>query len=151
MALDPKPGLVIRYDFLWKEEEKTGLESGKDRPCSIVLISAERADGAKDVLLCAITHTPPASGETAVKIPIAVARHLGFDDMPSWIKTDQVNLLKWEKGRIPHGVSQVRPGEWFYGMLPRSLGEQAFNQVREKAHARTLRTVRRDDLIPPEK
>jgi hypothetical protein len=150
-VLDPKPGLVIRYDFLWKEEKDSGLESGKDRPCSIVLVSTEREDGAKDVLLCAITHTPPAVGQTAVRIPQAVAKYLGFDDMQSWIKTDQVNLLRWEKGRIPHGISSVRPGEWFYGSIPRSLGEQVFNQVRDKARDRRLRTVRRDDLTPPEK
>ena len=28
MAIDPKPGLVIRYDFLWKEEERAGQVEG---------------------------------------------------------------------------------------------------------------------------
>jgi DNA invertase Pin-like site-specific DNA recombinase len=49
VAIEPKPGLVVRYDFLWKEEQRAGIEDGKDRPCAIVLTSAEKADGSKDV------------------------------------------------------------------------------------------------------
>lgn len=144
MALEPKPGLVVRYDFLWKEEQRAGVESGKDRPCAIVLTSTERPDGSKDVLLCAITHTPPGKGETAVKVPAAVANHLGLDESPSWIKTDQVNRLVWEKGRIPYGISPAAKGEWTFGMVPQALGRQVFEQVRDKARQRTLRTVDRE-------
>ena len=145
MAVEPKPGLVVRYDFLWKEDKQMGVEDGKDRPCAIVLTSAERPDGSKDILLCAITHSPPGKNETAIKVPPAVAKHLGLDHEQSWIKTDQVNRLTWEKDRIPYGISQTRQGEWSFGMLPHSLGEQVFEQVREKARNRTLQTVRRGE------
>lgn len=144
MALDPKPGLVIRYDFLWKQDQRAGIESGKDRPCAIVLTSDERPDGSRDVLLCAITHTPPGKGETAVKVPAAVANHLGLDESPSWIKTDQVNKLVWEKGRIPHGISRTAKGEWTFDMVPQGLGRQVFEQVRDKARQRRLQTIDRD-------
>lgn len=151
MALEPKPGLVVRYDFLWKEEQRAGIVDGKDRPCAIVMTSAERTDGSKDVLLCAITHSPPAKNETAVKIPPAVAKHLGLDHEQSWIKTDQVNRLTWEKGRIPYGISQAHKGEWSFGMIPRGLGEQTFEQVRAKARSRALKTVSRDETTPAKK
>jgi hypothetical protein len=144
VSFEPKVGLVVRYDFLWKEEQGAGLDTGKDRPCAIVLASAEKADGSKDVLLCAITHTPPARNETAVKMPPAVARYLGLDEGQSWIKTDQVNKLVWEKGRIPYGISQAKKGEWTFGMVPQGLGREVFEQVRDKARQRTLRTVDRD-------
>ncbi|WP_274630929.1 type II toxin-antitoxin system PemK/MazF family toxin [Arvimicrobium flavum] len=144
MEFEPKPGLVVRYDFLWKAESAKGLDSGKDRPCAIVLTMAEKPDGSKDVLLCAITHSPPGKDETAIAVPPAVARHLGLDDQPSWIKTDQVNVLRWERGRIPYGISQARKGAWAYGMLPQALGRQAFEQVRAKARGRQLQTVKRD-------
>jgi len=121
------------------------LESGKDRPCAIVLVAKDKADGSKDVLLCAITHAPPGHAETAIKIPAAVARYLGLDDEQSWIKTDQINRLNWARDRIPYGITPARKGEWFFGTLPHALGEQVFNQIREKAHARTLRTVDRDN------
>ncbi len=102
MEFEPKPGLVVRYDFLWKEDSVKGLVSGKDRPCAIVLTTAAKTDGSVGVLLCAITHAPPGQGETAVAMPPAVARHLGLDGEPSWVKTDQVNLLQWGKG--PHSL-----------------------------------------------
>lgn len=144
MALEPKPGLVVRYDFLWKEDQQAGIDSGKDRPCAIILASAEKVDGSKDVLLCAITHSPPDKGEAAVPIPPAVARHLGLDHEQSWIKTSQVNRLTWEKGRMPYGISQARKGEWSFGMIPQDLGRQAFNQVQARARSRSLQTVDRD-------
>lgn len=145
MSIEPKPGLVVRYDFLWKEERRAGIEDGKDRPCAIVLTSAEKSNGSKEVLLCAITHSPPAKNETAVKVPLAVARHLGLDHEQSWIKTDQVNRLTWERGRMPYGISQARKGEWTFGMIPQGLGKEVFNQVREKARSRSLQTVNREE------
>jgi mRNA-degrading endonuclease toxin of MazEF toxin-antitoxin module len=145
VALEPKPGLVVRYDFLWKEEEAAGKDSGKDRPCAIVLVLAEKADGGRDVLLCAITHSRPLKGETAVAVPSAVSQHLGLDDDQSWIKTDQVNVLSWPTGRIPYGITPASEGKWSFGEIPQALGQQIVEQVRAKARARTLRTVRRDD------
>lgn len=146
MALDPKPGLVVRYDFLWRHEKAAGQDHGsKDRPCAIILASAEREDGAREVLLCAITHTPPEAGESAVKIPADVARQLRLDDAQSWIKTSEVNLLTWEKGRIPVGIVPARKDAWAFGILPWPLGRQAFEQVREKALAKSLHNIRRDE------
>ncbi len=145
MTIEPKAGLVIRYDFLWKHEREAGQDHGsKDRPCAIVLVSAGREDGSKDVMLCAITHATPVAGESAVKIPPNVAQHLGLDHEQSWIKTSEVNLLTWENGRIPAGIAPARKGEWVFGMIPQRLGRQAFEQVREKALARTLQRIRRD-------
>lgn len=131
--LEPRPGLVVRYDFLWKDEGQAGVESGKDRPCAIVLVAAARPDGSRDVLLCAVTHAPPLPAETAVPLPPAVARHLGLDDQPCWVKTDQVNRLIWEQRRIPYGILPVRKGQWAYGMVPQALGREIFEQVRAKA------------------
>ena len=144
MAIDPKPGLVIRYDFLWKEEQRAGREEGaKDRPCAIILASRLGEDGSRDVVLCPITHAPPRKEETAVEIPHKVARHLGLDDARSWIKTDQINTVHWQKDRVPYGVTPVRAGQWTYGTLPQQLGKQAFAQVRDKSQQKALQNVRR--------
>lgn len=137
---------MIRYDFLWKEEQQAGREQGaKDRPCAIILTSKQHEDGSKDVVLCPITHSPPQHGESAVEIPPKVARYLRLDDERSWIKTDQVNTVQWEKDRIPYGVTPAHPQQWIFGNLPRQLGRKAFEQVREKSHDRTIQNVRRDD------
>lgn len=144
MVLAPAPGLVIKYDFLWKEDKDAGHEDGlKDRPCAIILTSREREDGSREIVLCPITHSPPSEAEGGVKIPHAVSRHLGLDDDQSWIKTHQVNTLRWEKGRLPHGVTPVAPGEWAYGNLPQSLARQAFEQVRARSRMHTLQSVDR--------
>ena len=40
MALpEPKPGLVIRYDYLWSREAAVGRDQGKDRPACLVAAS----------------------------------------------------------------------------------------------------------------
>ena len=36
---EPRPGLLIRYSYLWEREAREGREEGvKDRPCAIVLV-----------------------------------------------------------------------------------------------------------------
>jgi hypothetical protein len=110
VALEPEPGLVIRYDFLWKQERDAGLEYGrKDRPCAVVLVSKPRGNGNRLVAVCPITHTPPADAHQAVVIPLKVAQHLGLDDNRSWIRTNTVNTFTWETGRIPFGITPAKP------------------------------------------
>ena len=146
VLFDPKPGLVIRFDFLWKEEARAGSEQGrKDRPCAIILATKPKEDGVRDVVLCPITHSPPREGETAVEIPPKLARHLKLDDERSWIKTHQVNTVEWEKDRLPYGVVPAHPGQWVFGQLHHAIGKQAFEQVRENATRKRLRNVRRED------
>lgn len=146
MTIDPKPGLVIRYDYLWRDEYDAGrIDGAKDRPCAIILAAKPRKDGHRDVVLCAITHTPPKDGESAVEIPVAVARHLGLDDDRSWIKTHEANVLTWEKGRVPFGITPVEPGKWTFGLLPYQLAKSAFDQVSFRIRTRSISTVRRDE------
>ena len=102
MTLAPEPGLVIRYDFLWQADEATGVEYGlKDRPCVVILVSSPRDDNARDVIVCPISHTPPDAETPAVEIPYKVARYLRLDPGRMWITTRQVNVFRWEDGRIP--------------------------------------------------
>jgi hypothetical protein len=71
----PKPGLVLRYDFLWKDEQIAGKQDGsKDRPCAVVLVSSPKTDGSVNVVVCPVTHAIPNSDEGAVEIPYKVAR-----------------------------------------------------------------------------
>ena len=70
----PVPGLVIRYSYLWASEHARGQEEGvKDRPCAVVLASADEAGG-PIVTVLPITHTPPSNPLLAVEIP-AVTKH----------------------------------------------------------------------------
>jgi len=146
VAFEPKIGHVIRYDFLWKQEQDTGLEHGlKERPCAVVLISQMREDGSRLVVVCPITHTPPHYAQQAVEIPHKVARHLGLDDQRSWIRTNTVNTFTWEQGRIPFGVMPTSDGKWEYGVLPYALREQALNQLRANSREQVVERVSRDE------
>jgi len=118
---DPIPGLVIRYDFLWKEEELLGLEQGrKDRPCAVVVVAQSKKEKIRNVVLCPITHSPPRSEEIAVEIPYKLARYLKLDDDRSWIKTHQVNTVEWHNDYLPFGVVPAYKGEWVFGKLHHS-------------------------------
>ena len=145
--IEPKVGTVLRYDFLWKDEADLGQDQGKDRPCAIIIATEPNTDGTRKVFLCPITHSPPLQGQSAVEIPAKVSRHLGLDDDRSWIKTDQLNRVTWEKDRIPFGVTPVSKDQWTYGELPQSLGRKAFDQVRDRARSKTLDTINRDDEL----
>ena len=76
----PVPGLVIRYSYLWASEHARGQEEGvKDRPCAVVLATANEA-GDQGVTVLPISHTPPSNPLLAVEIPAAVKRRLKLDD-----------------------------------------------------------------------
>jgi hypothetical protein len=43
---EPRPGLVIRYGFLWSHEAEAGAEeAAKDRPCAIVVAARRQENG----------------------------------------------------------------------------------------------------------
>lgn len=142
--ITPETGLVIRYDFLWKNEAQLGVEDGKkDRPCAIVLISSTRHDGSHEVYVCPITHSPPHADETGIEIPYNVTQHLALDHARMWIKTHELNRFIWEKDRIPFGVTPARKQQWSFGMLPHALGKQVFEQVRQNSKKNNLDIVQR--------
>ena len=57
MALPtPRPGLVIRYAYLWRDEADQGREEGvKDRPC-VVVLTVQQDDDAIRVRVAPVTH-----------------------------------------------------------------------------------------------
>jgi hypothetical protein len=128
---EPKPGLVIRYDYLWTREAAAGREQGKDRPACLVA-ATEPAASPRFVVILPITHTPPDSdtpdGETVgVEIPARVRAALGLDEAPSWVIVREYNVQEW---RPNGGLAPLpgRPGVFSYGFIPPGL----FAQVKAK-------------------
>jgi PemK-like, MazF-like toxin of type II toxin-antitoxin system len=113
----PRPGLVICYSYLWATEHRRGTEEGnKNRPCAIVA-AHQVIEGREVVTVVPITHTRPAEIADAVEIPAALKRHLGLDDLPSWIVVTETNDFIWP-GPDLHPVPGVKPSRFDYGMLP---------------------------------
>ena len=123
----PRPGLVIRYSYLWRREALAGRDEGvKDRPCAVVLAFRD-VDGRTRVFVLPITHSPPAPGEDAIEIPPMVKTRLGLDGDRSWISVGEANISHWPGPdiRFPPGKG---PESAAYGFLPPGF----FRQVRDR-------------------
>lgn len=115
---EPKPGLVVRYDYLWTHESVRGQVQGKDRPACLVAAS-DSAVQPRYVVLLPITHTPPTGDTVGIEIPAKVKQALGLDDLPSWVIVSEHNVDAWPNG----GLTPVPGGSgaFAYGFLPPGL------------------------------
>ncbi len=90
----PERGSVIRYEYLWADENAAGQEEGrKDRPALVLALSVNEQHGTNRVLIVAITHSPRTDPHDAVLIPREVKLRLGLDDAPAWIVTTEANAF----------------------------------------------------------
>jgi hypothetical protein len=140
---EPRPGLVIRYSYLWHREALQGREEGvKDRPCAIVLVILR--EGAHPIVrVLPVTHAPPADPADALEIPRATKQRLGLDSERSWVVLSEANDFIWPGPDLRPGVSGD-PASVAYGMLPPGfmavLRERLLARWREKRAAVTKRT-----------
>lgn len=115
----PKPGAVIRYAYLWADEQRRGREEArKDRPALALAVAVRQDDGKTEVLVLAITHSPPSDTKAAVALPTGVKRRLKLDAEASWIVTTEANAFVWpgpDLRPIPGRASVV------YGRIPDDL------------------------------
>jgi hypothetical protein len=139
----PEPGSVIRYAYLWADEDARGLEEGKkDRPSLVLAVSVMEADGAAQVLALAVTHTPPADPADAVPFPDSLKRGLGLDDTPSWIVTTEANAFTWPGPDI-RPVPGRTPTTAVYGRVPHALLRQAARSFLRNREIQRAKMVRR--------
>ena len=137
----PEQGLVISYAYVWRYEERVGQQEGrKDRPC-VIILAVEQKDDRTLVSLAPITHSPPAS-DAAVELPPRVKAHLGLDDQPSWIVTDELNQFIWPG----YDLRPVKGAEnrFAYGFLPPKLFEKIRLSVLSAAQQHRTRIIKRD-------
>jgi hypothetical protein len=141
---EPVPGLVIRYSYLWAEEHRRGQEEGvKDRPCAIVLMTAD-AQGEQWVTVLPVTHTPPANREFSVEIPAATKRRLGLDDERSWVVLSEANRFLWP-GPDLRPARQGDARTVAYGQLPYALFEEIRKKFISAVRARRAAVVPRSE------
>jgi hypothetical protein len=118
----PRPGLVIRYSFLWSHEAVAGAEeAAKDRACAIVVAAPRDENGDIRAIVAPITHAPPDDPLDSIEIPPDVCRLLNLDSGRHWLRLDELNRFAWpgyDLRPIP-----LHPGEYAYGMLPPGLFE----------------------------
>ena len=138
----PVPGLVIRYSYLWASEHARGQEEGvKDRPCAIILTTADEAGG-QVVTVLPISHTPPSNPLLAAEIPAAVKRRLKLDDQRSWVVLAEANRFTWPGPDL----RPLQPGDAqsvAYGPLPYGLFEDIRLKLIAALKGRAVSTVPR--------
>lgn len=137
---EPKPGLVVRYDYLWTHEAARGQDQGKDRPACLVAAS-DSVLRPRYVVLLPITHTPPSGDTVGIEIPAKVKAAIGLDDTPSWVIVSEHNVDEWPSG----GVSPVpgKPSSFAYGFIPPGLFTQIKAEFIVLARQKKSTTVRR--------
>jgi len=118
---EPKPGLVIRYDYLWQREAGSGRDQGKDRPACLVAASDPVA-APRFVVILPITHAAPLGDTVGIEIPSRVREALGLDDARCWVIVSEHNIDEWPNGGlVPIPGS---PGIFSYGSIPPRLFAQ---------------------------
>jgi len=137
----PERGSVIRYAYLWADENAAGQEEGrKDRPVLALALSVNQQDGATRLLVLPITHSPRTNPLDAVAIPSEVKRRLGLDDAPAWIVTTEANAFAWPGPDI-RPIPGRRPSTAVYGRVPDSLLQRvarSFLANRERQQSRLV-------------
>jgi PemK-like, MazF-like toxin of type II toxin-antitoxin system len=140
----PRPGLVISYSYLWWREHGEGAEEGrKNRPCAIVA-ARQIVEGRDVVTVVPVTHTPPIDPLEAVEIPAALKKHLGLDDLPSWVVVTETNDFLWP-GPDLQPVPGTRPARFDYGMLPPRFFAHIRDRILQMHHHRKLNRVPRSE------
>ena len=137
---DAKPGLVIRYDYLWTHEAAAGQDQGKDRPTCLVA-ATDNAVHPRYVVLLPITHTPPSGDTVAIEIPLKVKQAIGLDDEPSWIIVSEHNVDEWPNAGLSPGPG--KRGEFSYGFIPPALFAKVRAAFLDLAKAKRSASVRR--------
>lgn len=140
---EPRPGLVIRYSFLWRHGADRGKEdSGKGRPCAIVMTVVR--EGRTVATVAPITHRPPSAEMDAVELPRDVKRHLGLDAERSWIVTHELNAFFWPGPDI-QAIEGNASGGFVYGRLPGALFQQVVRAILTHQRRGRLRPVVRSE------
>jgi hypothetical protein len=135
---EPRPGLVIRYDYLWTHEA-AGRDQGKERPACLVA-AMDSSVSPRFVVILPVTHTRPDKNTVGVEIPANVRQALGLDDAPSWVIVSEHNVDEWPNG----GLAPLpgRPSVFSYGFIPPRLFAQVkakFLQLYEKGQTGRVR------------
>ena len=140
----PKPGLVIRYGFLWSSEQAVGAAEGaKDRPCAIVVAARRDPNGDIQTIVAPITHRPPGDRSASIEIPATTCMNLGLDSGRHWLRLDELNCFAWpgyDLRSIPG-----KPGRYDCGMLPPRLFQKLRDGILARQKARAGRVISRDE------
>ncbi len=137
MALPkPRPGLVIGYDFLFREQADAGMENAsKPHPAAIVIVSRQEVQ--TRVSLVAISHAPPSPGQANhyLKLTSTECRQMGLDSEEHWINLRDINSFDWPG----YDLAQTAPGgDYVYGIMSKATFIRLVNAIKACAGRRAI-------------
>lgn len=139
----PRPGLVIRYAFLWSHEAARGqTEAAKERPCAVIVAVRKTPEGDLRTIVAPITHKSPDDPAASIELPAPLCRTLGLEGGRHWLRFDELNGFAWpgfDLRPVPG-----REGQYEYGMLPRDLFETVRRAILQRQEARRGTILPRD-------
>lgn len=137
MKIPPRApvGNIIAYEYLWSSKARSRQDCEKIYPTALILSKRDEL-GSEMVYALGISHMRPRDGRRALELPRKLSRHIGLDDAPQWLYTDEVNVFVWPG-------PDVRPAQWIsqraivgdtcvLGALP-VIGSAWFKSILRKA------------------
>ncbi len=135
--------MVISYAYLWRDEHEQGREEGaKNRPAVIVL-AAKDPEGDTIVIVTPITYSAPCNPEDAIELPTATKARLVLDGERSWVVVSEVNRFVWSGPDL--APVPGNPRRFDYGFLPPRFFKKVTSLIVDRARARKLKEIRRQD------
>jgi hypothetical protein len=137
----PRPGLLIRYSYLWESEARSDREEGtKDRPCAIILVLLREGEH-PIVRVLPVTHGAPTDPADALEIPLPTKRRLGLDSQRSWVILSEANDFIWPGPDLRLLVSGDQ-STVAYGMLPPGFMAVLRERLAQRRRAKLAITTR---------
>ena len=137
---NPEVGQIVRYDYLWRDEQLQGkIEGTKERPCAVIVAVQSQNDGSFTVLLAPITHSSKQANNAAIIIPEQAKTITGLDEDQSWLLTTEVNAVSW----LDPGIVPAKKGQWIYGYLPRGIVRKAVDTILKFGREKKLKIIDR--------
>jgi len=136
----PKNGDVIHYSYLWRDEDRRGLDEGQKARPAAVLAKKEVGTENTRILVLPITHTPPSEPKIAIEISAQEKRIIGLDHEQQWIICNEINQFYWPG----FDVRPILGGSHKYGLMPRGLYDRARALLLKFRTEGRLKAVNRD-------
>lgn len=89
----PPVGHLIAYEYLWRSQAENREDGTKTYPSAVLM--TEAIGNFTVAFVLGISHSEPHPGQRALEFPLKLKRHLGLDDEPAWIYTDEMNVFVW--------------------------------------------------------
>ena len=137
--LEPSPGLVVHYGYLWARQRDAGaVEARKDRP-ALIVAARPRPGGVVLVDVAPITHSSPDAPIRGVELPPGTKRRLGLDEARSWVVATEYNRFVWPG----YDLRRVPDGRELYGRLSGVLLRAVIERLAAHGRGGQLRRVER--------